>query len=44
VEHRQIVEAITSGDPAAAEDAMNRHLDNSMAVRLRKVYQERAGV
>lgn len=38
VEHRQIVEAISSGDPAAAEDAMNRHIDNSMAVRLRKVY------
>jgi DNA-binding GntR family transcriptional regulator len=40
VEHRQIVEAIASGDPAAAEDAMNRHIDNSMALRLRKVYQE----
>jgi DNA-binding GntR family transcriptional regulator len=44
VEHRQIVEAITSGDPIAAEDAMNRHIDNSMAVRLRKVYQDRAEV
>jgi DNA-binding FadR family transcriptional regulator len=38
VEHRQIVEAISSGDPAAAEAAMNRHIDNSMALRLRKVY------
>ncbi|WP_328990270.1 GntR family transcriptional regulator [Kribbella sp. NBC_01245] len=38
VEHRQIVEAITSGDPDAAEQAMQRHLDTSMAQRLRKVY------
>lgn len=38
VEHRQIVEAISSGDPAAAEAAMNRHLDNSMAHRLRRIY------
>jgi DNA-binding GntR family transcriptional regulator len=40
VEHRQIVEAISSGDPAAAEHAMNRHIDNSMALRLRKVYDQ----
>lgn len=38
VEHRQIVEAITSGDPDAAEQAMQRHLDTSMALRLRKIY------
>ncbi|MFC0627111.1 GntR family transcriptional regulator [Kribbella deserti] len=38
VEHRQIVEAIASGDPAAAEQAMQRHLDTSMALRLRKIY------
>jgi DNA-binding GntR family transcriptional regulator len=38
VEHQQIVKAITSGDPAAAEEAMNRHLDNSMALRLRRIY------
>ena len=38
VEHRQIVEAISSGDPAAAEAAMNRHLDNSMVHRLRRIY------
>jgi DNA-binding GntR family transcriptional regulator len=38
VEHRRIVAAITAGDPDAAEDAMNRHLDNSMAFRLRKLY------
>lgn len=37
-EHRRIVEAITAGDPAAAEDAMHLHLDNSMVLRLRKVY------
>lgn len=40
VEHRQIVEAILSGDPIAAEAAMTKHLDNSMSVRLRKVYEQ----
>jgi len=39
VEHRQIVEAIAAGDPAAAEAAMTKHLDNSMSLRLRKVYE-----
>jgi DNA-binding GntR family transcriptional regulator len=39
VEHRQIVEAITSGVPAAAEAAMNQHLENSMTHRLRKIYE-----
>lgn len=38
VEHRQIVEAIASGDPATAEAVMTQHLDNSMSVRLRKIY------
>ncbi|WBQ05951.1 GntR family transcriptional regulator [Kribbella sp. CA-293567] len=39
VEHRQIVDAITSGIPAAAEAAMTTHLDNSMSLRLRKIYE-----
>jgi DNA-binding GntR family transcriptional regulator len=38
VEHRQIVEAISSGDPARAEAAMRHHVDNSMCHRLRKIY------
>ncbi len=38
VEHRQIVAAIASGDPAAAESVMTQHLDNSMSLRLRKIY------
>lgn len=38
VEHRQIVAAIASGDPAAAEAVMTQHLDNSMSLRLRKIY------
>ncbi|TCN36883.1 DNA-binding GntR family transcriptional regulator [Kribbella orskensis] len=38
VEHRQIVEAITSGDPVAAEAAMTQHIENSMSVRLRRIY------
>jgi DNA-binding GntR family transcriptional regulator len=38
VEHHQIVEAIASGDPAAAEAVMTQHIDNSMSVRLRKIY------
>ena len=39
VEHRQIVEAITTGTPATAEAAMNHHLENSMTHRLRKIYE-----
>jgi len=39
-EHRQIVRAIATGDPAAAEQAMNQHIDNSMSLRLRKVYDK----
>ena len=38
VEHRQIVEAITSGDPVVAEAAMTQHIENSMSVRLRRIY------
>jgi DNA-binding GntR family transcriptional regulator len=38
VEHRQIVEAIASGDPVAAEAAMTQHIENSMSVRLRRIY------
>ncbi|HET6296538.1 MAG TPA: GntR family transcriptional regulator [Kribbella sp.] len=38
VEHRQLVEAIASGDPATAEKAMTQHLTNSMTVRLRKIF------
>lgn len=38
VEHRRIVDAITAGDPAAAEAAMTEHLTNSMSLRLRKVF------
>ncbi|GAA1555209.1 GntR family transcriptional regulator [Kribbella sancticallisti] len=38
VEHRQIVEAIASGDPTRAEAAMTHHVDNSMCQRLRKIY------
>jgi len=40
VEHRQIVEAITSGNPATAEAAMTRHIENSMSVRLRRIYDQ----
>jgi DNA-binding GntR family transcriptional regulator len=39
VEHRQIVEAITTGTPAEAEAAMRHHLENSMTHRLRKIYE-----
>jgi DNA-binding GntR family transcriptional regulator len=39
VEHRQIVEAITTGTPATAEAAMTHHLENSMTHRLRKIYE-----
>ncbi|WP_112248457.1 GntR family transcriptional regulator [Kribbella monticola] len=39
VEHRQIVEAITTGTPTAAEAAMHHHLENSMTHRLRKIYE-----
>ncbi|WP_405062631.1 GntR family transcriptional regulator [Kribbella sp. NBC_01505] len=38
-EHRTLVEAITSGSPAAAEAAMTRHIHNSMQSRLRKIYE-----
>jgi DNA-binding GntR family transcriptional regulator len=38
VEHRQIVDAIASGDPVVAEAAMTQHIDNSMSVRLRRIY------
>lgn len=38
VEHRQIVEAITSGDPVVAGAAMTQHIENSMSVRLRRIY------
>jgi DNA-binding GntR family transcriptional regulator len=38
VEHRQIVEAITSGTPTTAEAAMTQHIENSMSVRLRRIY------
>ncbi|WP_460660883.1 GntR family transcriptional regulator [Kribbella swartbergensis] len=38
-EHRTLVEAICSGDPDAAESAMNQHIDNSMSLRLRKIYE-----
>ncbi|MEU4606650.1 GntR family transcriptional regulator [Kribbella sp. NPDC023972] len=37
-EHRTLVDAISSGDPDAAEAAMNQHIDNSMSVRLRRIY------
>lgn len=38
-EHHTLVEAITSGDPVAAESAMTRHIENSMTLRLRKIYE-----
>jgi DNA-binding GntR family transcriptional regulator len=38
-EHRTLVEAITSGDQAAAEAAMTRHIENSMTLRLRRIYE-----
>jgi DNA-binding GntR family transcriptional regulator len=38
-EHRTLVAAISSGDPDAAEAAMNQHIDNSMSLRLRKIYE-----
>ena len=38
LEHRQIVEAITSGDPVVAGAAMTQHIENSMSVRLRRIY------
>ncbi|MGH3371666.1 MAG: GntR family transcriptional regulator [Nocardioidaceae bacterium] len=38
-EHRTLVDAISSGDPEAAEAAMNQHIDNSMSLRLRKIYE-----
>src|SRR5689334_18889176 len=36
LEHRALVEAIASGEPAAAEAAMTTHLHNSMQSRLRR--------
>ncbi|GAA1679536.1 GntR family transcriptional regulator [Kribbella yunnanensis] len=38
-EHRTLVDAITSGNPPAAEAAMTRHIQNSMQSRLRKIYE-----
>jgi DNA-binding GntR family transcriptional regulator len=38
-EHRMLVEAITSGDPAGAEAAMTQHIENSMTLRLRRIYE-----
>ncbi|HEY4567938.1 MAG TPA: FCD domain-containing protein, partial [Kribbella sp.] len=38
-EHRTLVETITSGDPAAAEAAMTHHIENSMTLRLRHIYE-----
>ncbi|WP_329482632.1 GntR family transcriptional regulator [Kribbella sp. NBC_01510] len=38
-EHRTLVEAITSGDPTAAESAMTQHIENSMSHRLRRIYE-----
>lgn len=39
-EHRHIVEAISSGDPDAAEQSMIHHLTNSMSLRLRRIFGE----
>ena len=38
-EHRTLAEAITSGDPRAAESAMTQHIENSMTLRLRRIYE-----
>jgi DNA-binding FadR family transcriptional regulator len=38
-EHRMLVEAITSGDPVGAEKAMTQHIENSMTLRLRRIYE-----
>ncbi|MFI5729973.1 GntR family transcriptional regulator [Kribbella sp. NPDC051587] len=38
-EHRALVEAITSGNPTTAEQAMTAHIHNSMQSRLRKIYE-----
>ena len=38
-EHRTLVEAIASGDPTAAESAMTHHIENSMSLRLRHIYE-----
>ncbi|TDD58520.1 GntR family transcriptional regulator [Kribbella antibiotica] len=38
-EHRALVEAVTSGTPAAAEAAMTTHLHNSMQSRLRRIFE-----
>ncbi|MEV6284060.1 GntR family transcriptional regulator [Kribbella sp. NPDC051770] len=40
VEHRHLVEAISSGDPEAAEASMTQHLTNSMSIRLRGIYDQ----
>ena len=38
-EHHTLVEAIASGDPVAAESAMTHHIENSMSLRLRRIYE-----
>ena len=38
-EHRMLVEAITSGNPADAEAAMTQNIENSMTLRLRRIYE-----
>jgi len=42
-EHRRIADAITRGDPDAAEAAMIAHLESAMAQRLRQVYDVEDG-
>lgn len=41
-EHRKIAAALVAGDGDAAEAAMRRHLEEAMAVRLRKIYDHPA--
>jgi DNA-binding GntR family transcriptional regulator len=41
-EHRRIADAVTRGDPDAAEQAMVDHLESAMTQRLRSVYDDRA--
>ncbi|MFF1815700.1 GntR family transcriptional regulator [Kribbella sp. NPDC058245] len=38
-EHRALVDAITTGNPITAEQAMTTHIHNSMQSRLRKIYE-----
>jgi DNA-binding GntR family transcriptional regulator len=38
-EHRALVDAITTGNPTTAEQAMTTHIHNSMQSRLRKIYE-----